>query len=126
MLGFNKKIASKMRFIKYGFVVLFAAVCCTACLKTEKAFLYELRVFVIDEDGEPVVDAEVLLRYNKTGENDFHCSHQQGCYIFTDLSEPGTYQVRVHKRGNEYKDDFKDVKFEEVKVEVVELKLVQF
>ena len=114
------------RFVQYIVVAFFAMFCCISCMKQEKDFLYELRVCVVDEGGNPISDAEVSLRYNKTGQSDYQSSYrQEGYYSFTGLTQQGPYQVWAHKRGNEYKDDFTDVRLEENKVERVNLKLIR-
>lgn len=115
----------KMRFIEL-LLVLGMAFGCASCLKQEKDFLYEVRVLVVDEDGRPVSDAEVSLRYNKTGQSDFQGRYQEeGYYVFAGLTEQGVYQVWAHRRGNEYKDDFTNVSLEENKVETVKLTLIR-
>ncbi|MCM1041484.1 MAG: carboxypeptidase-like regulatory domain-containing protein [Bacteroides sp.] len=114
------------RYIKHSLMAMLAMCCCTACFKEEKPFLYELRVFVTYEDGTPVPDAEVSLSYNKPGQDDFPCTRlPEGLYVFPSLRMEGTYQVRAHKSGNEYKDDFRNVTLSEFKVETVELKLIR-
>lgn len=111
-------------FVQCVVVGLLVAICCTSCLKQEKDFLYELRVCVVDEDGNLIPDAEVSLRYNKTGQSDYQGFYrQEGYYAFTGLTQQGSYQVWAHKRGNEYKDDFTDVWLEEEKIIKVVLHL---
>ncbi|MCM1169800.1 MAG: FixH family protein [Bacteroides sp.] len=112
------------RYIKHSLVAMLAMCCCTACLKEEKPFMYELRVFVADEDGTPVPDAEVSLSCNKPGQDGFQCTRlPEGLYVFSSLRMEGTYRVWAHKSGNEYKDDFRNVTLSEFKEETVELVL---
>lgn len=102
------------------FMLLAVSVSC----REEVPFQYVLQVTVVDESGEPADEVRLSLRNNRTGRDSYTCeSKGGGRYEFTGLTETGTYQLWVHERGGDYKDDFTNVTLEEYKTVSVGFRL---
>ena len=95
--------------------------------KPEVPFQYVLQVTVVDENGLPSDDVNLSLRNNKTGRSDYQYeSKGSGCYEFCGLTEIGSYQLWVHDRIGDYRDDFTNVTLDEYKIISIGFKLKKF
>jgi hypothetical protein len=112
--------------MKKTIIILLTALLFTSCLKDEITFKYIIRVSVTDYEGNFIEDADVTLKYKKTGRNDYPYTYNNGYYEFTDLTEVGPYNIWVQGRGDIYKDNSKDATLSENKVVIVDINLKKY